>query len=196
MEEKSYCGKVYKIINKLDDSKFYIGSTTQTLKRRFSSHKSDCFNEKKAMMHYPLYCDMREYGIENFEIQIIETIENCLIQDLRKKEGEYQIQLNPVYNKEIAGRNHLEYMREYNKQFGKINKKRYRENHKEKIKEYNKKYSNEHKEEIKYRRKITNQNSYICQCSPNIQLKTTNKARHERSKKHQKYLQSLEETKQ
>lgn len=76
MEEKSYCGKVYKIINKLDDSKFYIGSTVMNLKRRFTNHKSDCFNEKKAMMHYPLYCDMREYGIENFEIQIIETIEN------------------------------------------------------------------------------------------------------------------------
>ena len=48
MEEKTYCGKVYKIINKLDDSKFYIGSTILKLEKRFTNHKSDCFNKKKS----------------------------------------------------------------------------------------------------------------------------------------------------
>ena len=55
--------KVYKITN-LINSKYYIGMTKQTIKRRFSQHKE---SSKKGKSY--LYNAIRKYGVENFEIE-------------------------------------------------------------------------------------------------------------------------------
>lgn len=57
---------IYKITNLLNE-KIYIGQTRQPIEKRFLQHfKADS----------PLGQDMREYGIENFTIEIIERCEN------------------------------------------------------------------------------------------------------------------------
>lgn len=62
-------GTIYKITNKINQ-KIYIGQTTKTIEERFIEHYHDCPRFK----HRPLYKEMVEYGIENFEIEIIEIV--------------------------------------------------------------------------------------------------------------------------
>lgn len=59
-------GKIYKITNIVNDM-LYIGSTCSSLPRRFSSHKN-------ASTFKPsfVYVKMREIGIENFQIVLLE----------------------------------------------------------------------------------------------------------------------------
>lgn len=61
---------IYKITSsKITD--FYIGSTIQELKNRFKTHKSDARLGKSKK----LYDYMRQYGIENFIIEVVEEFE-------------------------------------------------------------------------------------------------------------------------
>ena len=57
---------VYKITNLLNE-KIYIGQTKQPIERRFLQH---------SKANYPLGQAMRECGLENFTIEIIERCEN------------------------------------------------------------------------------------------------------------------------
>lgn len=60
---------IYKIINKVND-KIYVGKTEFSIEKRFKEHCTDAFkarNEKR-----PLYAAMQKYGVENFEISLIE----------------------------------------------------------------------------------------------------------------------------
>lgn len=61
---------VYKITNKVN-RKIYIGSTSKSLVERFKQHVNDAKN-----IDYPLYLDIREYGQDSFEIQMIEECVN------------------------------------------------------------------------------------------------------------------------
>ena len=62
-------GKIYKITNDLNDD-MYIGSTCDTLVRRFIVHKFDSTREK--MQNRALYKLINEIGFERFRIQLIE----------------------------------------------------------------------------------------------------------------------------
>lgn len=95
-------GCIYKITN-LVNGKFYIGSTTQKLRRRKSAHLAKLRHNK----HYnpPLQSSWNKYGEENFEFVEIETIifddnlsnkENCL--KLRERELYFITNLNPYFN--------------------------------------------------------------------------------------------------
>lgn len=57
-------GKIYKVVNDLNDNE-YIGSTTQTLSRRFSSHKVQKRDSK-------FYKAMQTIGTDHFKILLIE----------------------------------------------------------------------------------------------------------------------------
>lgn len=56
---------IYVITNKLN-GKRYVGQTTRGLKRRWKDHK---YYSKKGKTY--LYCSMRYYGVDNFEIKAI-----------------------------------------------------------------------------------------------------------------------------
>lgn len=60
---------IYQITNKIN-GKIYIGKTEFSLQKRFKEHCQDAFREKCEKR--PLYAAMRKYGIENFEISLIE----------------------------------------------------------------------------------------------------------------------------
>lgn len=60
---------IYQITNKMN-GKIYIGKTEFSIEKRFKEHCKDAF--KKIAEKRPLYSAMRKYGIENFEISLIE----------------------------------------------------------------------------------------------------------------------------
>jgi len=150
-------GKIYKILNTIDDN-VYVGSTVETLSLRMAKHRSHV----KARPHFKLYEHMNELGVENFYIELIENCPCNDIYELRAREGHYIRKIGTL-NKLIAGRTLKEYqtdnkehIKEYNKQYKDEHKeeiKQYREEHKEHIKEYMKQYIEEHKEHIKLYKK-------------------------------------------
>ena len=72
-------GYIYKITN-LIDGKIYIGQTIRTIEQRWKEH---CYNANHNKKKY-LYDFMRYYGVDNFQIEIIDQCNDQ--QELDKKE--------------------------------------------------------------------------------------------------------------
>ena len=66
-------GYIYCITN-LINSKRYVGKTTQTPEERFKEHCSDAF--KTRCEKRPLYSAFNKYGVENFEVEELEYVED------------------------------------------------------------------------------------------------------------------------
>lgn len=82
---------VYKIINTITGD-FYVGSS-KDVKRRWAEHKRlSTWNKCK---NNPLYLDMKKFGIDKFELEILEEIE---IGNLKDKEQQFIETLKPTYN--------------------------------------------------------------------------------------------------
>ena len=64
---------IYQITNKIN-GKVYIGKTEFSIEKRFKEHCRDFLREKNEKR--PLYAAMRKYGVENFEISLIEETDN------------------------------------------------------------------------------------------------------------------------
>ncbi len=64
-------GKIHPIRNHTDDD-VYVGSTTQSLSKRFSKHISEINTKNKS--HYNLYQCMRELGKDAFYISYLKSI--------------------------------------------------------------------------------------------------------------------------
>ena len=95
-------GNIYKIYNTINDD-ICIGSTTQKLCERMRNHRN-AHKSSKLHFNYPIYKAFREYGVENF---FIELIEKCPCNDkdeLMKTEGNYIRLLKPSLNVRINGR--------------------------------------------------------------------------------------------
>ena len=61
--------KIYKIWNMIDKD-IYIGSTCQPLSKRMAKHRSSLNTTHKK--HYKLYQKMKDIGVENFYIELLE----------------------------------------------------------------------------------------------------------------------------
>ena len=131
------CG-VYKITNTITGD-FYIGSS-KDVKRRWAAHKWT--STWKRCPNNPMYIDMKKYGVDKFEFQILAEVE---IEQLKETEQKFIEMLNPIYNDRNANgwdiERHKKSKKKANKEYEKTDKrKKYK-------KEYNK--SNEHKEYMK-----------------------------------------------
>jgi hypothetical protein len=172
-------GKIYKIVCKVDENFCYFGSTIHTLNKRWSEHKSNykLWKEwkRKNMSTHEFY---DKYGIENFEIELIEELDFDNIEELKIHE-QYYINNFDCVNIYIAytGLTKTEYQAEY--------KAEYRKDNKEKIAEQNAKYRKENKEKISKKRSI----KITCECGSIVSKR--NSATHKKSNKHQAYLKSL-----
>ena len=102
-------GKIYKILNTVDDS-CYIGSTTQALSKRMVWHRDALRNPK--VNHRSLYAKMTERCVDNFFIELIEDCPCENVEQLRKREGELIRQFGTL-NKKIEGRSKKEYSQLY-----------------------------------------------------------------------------------
>jgi group I intron endonuclease len=77
MTEKGYIYKIKNIIN----SKEYVGCTITTLKKRFEGHAWRCINSDSNTK----FCNsIRKYGIENFNIELIEECDVKVIYEREK----------------------------------------------------------------------------------------------------------------
>jgi len=156
-------GKLYRIVSPNHD-KVYIGSTVETLEQRFSKHKQkrDCMSRE--------IIDAGDARIE--EIEAFPCLDKYQLED---REAELQLaDWCGCVNKMVAGA-----MRRAGGEQA-----------------YNKAYYTAHADEIKAKKKVYReankeklraQRSKKCTCSCGGTYRHSNKARHLRSKRHQKY---------
>ena len=71
---------IYKIVNDIND-KVYIGKTTKGIESRFKKHIED--SKRRDKENRPLYRAMNKYGVEHFNIEVIEF---CSVEDLEIRE--------------------------------------------------------------------------------------------------------------
>ena len=101
------CG-IYKITNTITGD-FYIGSS-KDIKRRWAEHKYPSrWNDNP---NNQLYKDMQEYGIDKFEFQVIEEVEEG---SLKEKEQYFIETLKPTYNRKRANGLDVERRKKYQK---------------------------------------------------------------------------------
>ena len=107
---------VYKITNTITGD-FYIGSS-KDVKQRWANHK--CKSTWNKCPNNPMYLDMQKYGVDKFEFQVIEEVEEGKLKETEQKFIEL---LKPAYNNRNAKGLDIE---------------RYKKTHKESQKEYQK----------------------------------------------------------
>ena len=86
---------VYKITNMVTGD-FYVGSS-KDVKLRWMQHKRLSVWKKYA--NNPMYLDMKKFGIDKFELEILEEVE---IGNLKDKEQQFIETLKPTYNNNNA----------------------------------------------------------------------------------------------
>ena len=107
--EKRYTGYIYNLINNLTGEVFYTGSTTQSLKRRLSNHKSYSFNETQNDFYSTKSRYIREIGRDNFRIEMLTTFEDVIQYEKSKLEKYYMEQNGKNSNTQVPGRSMKEY---------------------------------------------------------------------------------------
>ncbi len=188
--------KIYKITNNCNNE-IYIGSTCDSLSKRFSSHKCAAIEGKNQ--NRPFYKLINELGIECFRIDLIEEWEANDKQEIRQIEGKYIKEMGTL-NKNIAGQTLSESQKMYYKNNSdkiKSYVKLYNEENEENIKKYNKQYKMENKESIteyqkqydkKYQEKmkdtIKEKRSVIVTCKCGCTVQKSELPRHQKTKKH------------
>ena len=139
---------VYKITNTVTGD-FYIGSS-KDVKRRWAAHK--CPSNWKNYPNKKLYQDMKKYGIDKFELQILAEVEP---EKLKEVEQKFIQTLQPTYNDRNANGWDIERQKEYQKEYrqsdkGKESKRKYQKKYRQsdKGKESKRKYNNKYKNQL------------------------------------------------
>ena len=135
-------GKIYKILNNIDDE-IYVGSTIKTLSQRMASHR--CLANFNP--YNKLYKHMIDIGIDKFYIELVENYPCTDVYELRSREGYYIREIGTL-NKNVAGRTKQGWKHEV-KEGIKEKAHTYYEQKKEKAQEYHKSYYENHKEHLK-----------------------------------------------
>ncbi len=135
----------------------YYGSTTQTLNKRWSKHKSDIKNIDNKK--YVCKCSeiLLKYGVENCKCEIIEQYPCNNIKELNERE-QYYIQNNECVNRQFSKT--LEDIKNRQKKYYNDNKdiilyktKEYNDENKDNISKQKKIYYSTNKEKIKEKTK-------------------------------------------
>ena len=90
---KYHNGKIYEIVD-VGYNKCYIGSTAESLSRRFSKHKHHykTYNQDNAKRYCMCFDLFDEYGINNCKTELIENFESDTKDNLFTREGHHQQQ--------------------------------------------------------------------------------------------------------
>ncbi len=182
-------GRIYCIRNMIDDD-IYVGSTCQPISKRMPKHREN--RNYKNNRNMKLYVKMRDIGVDNFYIELIEECPCDNLEQLRRREGHF-IRERATLNQVIAGRTVQEHRKEYyiaNKEHLDTLNKEYSEAHPERMKKYKhewyernkeeqsvkqKERYEENKEEIRLRNRIYKEQN-------KDKLRDQNKARYEKNK--------------
>lgn len=98
---------IYCYTNKSNQHK-YVGQTNN-FKRRIREHRSCAFNESSSSYNDLIHKKIREYGEENFEITLIETLHTDNIHEVNKREQYWIAEKNSYcgngegYNMDLGG---------------------------------------------------------------------------------------------
>ena len=160
-------GKIYKITSEHTD-KIYVGSTCKKLLcQRLAAHSSNFNQWKKGTGTYISSFELFELG--SVQITLLEAY-TCNTRDELLSKERYWIEQykDNIVNKYIPIKT-IDEKKETRKKYLEVNKVN--------IKERRKKYNEEHKQII------------ICECGSSFQI--DGKARHEQSKKHLNFLNTI-----
>ena len=124
---------VYKITNTMTGD-FYIGSS-KNVKKRWAAHK--CPSVWKKYANNPMYLDMKQYGVDKFDFQVIEEVEEA---SLKEAEQQFIEMLNPTYNDRKASGWNFERIIAYKREYQKTDK----------YKEYQKQYQEQYENQLCY----------------------------------------------
>ena len=205
-------GQIYKIIDN-DYNLCYIGSTCESLSKRFERHKAKYRRVQKGhKMDTTSFVIFDKYGIDNCKIEWIEDYPCDTRKELQSREG-YYIERSKCVNRYIAGRTREEWLEEHQEQYKaskakhyQHNKEQYKDrakqhrlNNPEHCKEVKRQYQEKNKDKIKETHKTYYENNkhkwdrykeqYTCECGSVLAL--TSKSDHLKSKKHQAYLANI-----
>ena len=206
----STIGKVYKIYSEQTD-RVYIGSTTKLLLQRFLQHKTNYRRYNDGTYNFVTSFHILQYDDAN--IELIEEVEFDDKKELIRRER-FHIEQNECVNKRVEGRTSKEWgqdnkdrVLEHKQKYREKNRekllekakenyqenrekrleqaKQYREQNKKMISEKNKKWYQSNKEKLLDKLKV----KISCDCGSVV--RKSDIKRHERSKKHQKYLETI-----
>lgn len=180
-------GIIYKI-ECLETGLVYYGQTTQTLKKRFISHKSKF---KIGDNHTHSVYEVLKNGFAF--ASVVEVVDDesmlCEREFFYIKNNEC---VNQINGNSLDDLYYTEYRKTYMEDYYKDNKenlleyyKKYREANHEALLEKSKKYRETNKEAILAKQK----EKYTCECGST--LRKSDKARHEKSQTHKAYLENL-----
>lgn len=99
-------GYIYKITN-LVNNKIYIGQTRFDTKVRLHQH---FYEAKKGNLQFPLYRAIRKYGEDNFQLDIIEEVEDNILNERERywiKYYDSYIKNNKGYNCTYGGEGNI-----------------------------------------------------------------------------------------
>jgi predicted GIY-YIG superfamily endonuclease len=177
-----------------DINSCYVGSTANIKKRR-TTHKSDCHNENSKNYNLKIYQTIRENGgWGNWKIVELGTKDNITKREAEQIEEEYRVQLKADMNGQRAFTTE-EQMKEDYKEY----KKQYYEDNKEKIAEYWNEYYQDNKEKLnkkmkEYREankeKIKEQQNEKHDCPCGGRYIHVHKSRHYKTKMHCDFINS------
>ena len=170
-------GKIYAIRSHQTD-KIYIGSTTVTLSRSMSSHRS-----KYKQYRNNKYSFTTSFHILEFDDAYIELLEICSCnskEELLKKEGELIRNIECV-NKCIPGRTIKEWRKDNKEQIA-IKGKEYYDGNTEKIKNRHEQYYKNNKQKIMKKRIEWGVEKCKCECGLEIQKQSL--TRHKKTDSH------------
>ena len=138
-------GKIY-TIRAPETDKYYIGSTTQTLPKRFHSHKRDYACYQNGKMNNITSFQILE--LEGAYIELLELYPTNNKAELERREGQLiREHRDNCVNRIVVGRTKKEY-REDNKEAIKVREREYREANKETLTVKNREYREANKETI------------------------------------------------
>ena len=140
---------IYKITNTITGD-FYIGSS-KNIKRRWANHKIQ--STWKNNPNNPLYQDMKKYGVDKFELEILAEVEE---DKLKEMEQQFIELLKPIYNNRNANGWDVERRKEYHKEYKKSDK------YKQYQKEYQKEYHKDYQKSDKYKQYQKEYNNQLC----------------------------------
>ena len=130
-------GKIYVIRNCIDEE-VYVGSTYNSLHKRFMHHKKRCKYGKSNMKFHK---HMKKLGFHNFHIELFEEYPCETMRQLHRREGQVQRELKSSLNVRIAGHTHKEWYQDNKNEIRERHRKHYQRN-KDEILERHRKHLN------------------------------------------------------
>lgn len=154
-------GKIYKFVNDANEI-VYVGSTKNTLEKRFSMHKYE-YTKTHDHQTYVYKWIHNNGGFESIKIKLVEDYPCNSKQELEERERYWIEQLEPTANLNIPSRSKKEYkqlpeMKQKEKEYRERTRdvrlergKQYRETHKEEVSQTKKDWYEQNKEKVRER---------------------------------------------